>query len=339
MSYRVVRDNYVAEQRTFPEEMRTPAALIESRAAIDAHGNCSVVIDAIVQPGDSTSCRIALPDGAELLYAAVDDRPAKNLELVDGAWTAPNGPRFLPRIYTLGYRQRLGSAGPWKLAPVRVMVRGRPVAAGSRRWQISMDDRAPAPSVLRGREITFSDFSQSGYQKLAAMATAATPLVFQLPEWEARSWFQPWLDRLPMEFDGEAPWARFRTLIDDSVNRFSVDVSHARWYETAANGDLVLRAPTTESAVMRWLLALAIAVSAGAVYRYRSLLAPVGAALARIPQAGAVAAGVAWWLLLSPAFVGLVIAGVALASAVRAFQRASGDDASAVVYLAPTARR
>jgi YD repeat-containing protein len=330
-TYVALRDHYVAEQRVFPRMMRDPEArLTATRGAVDDDGMLSAVAELVVQPGSADRCAVRLPPSAELLAAAVNDMPVVDLRTSDGVWQTPIGLPYLPRIVTISYRQQLPAAGGgYRFDAAKAIVGGRELAAAETLWQIQSDPRRPWTAVTGGA-LDKDRFAAIRQRQLAAAATEASPLAFQLPLWESGAWFAPWLRRLPETADAGAPWAELRdqqdatmlpaspaAAIGSAADDPSTDNPQTTTWFQAAAGELVVKPPADWTSIGRWLAVLTIAAVVAAVLQFPEEFASIGQAVHRWPHATAALAGVFWWLALSPSALGLIIVGLSVASYLR----------------------
>jgi hypothetical protein len=290
----------------------------------------AAVAELVVQPGSADRVAVRLPPGAELLAATANDAPVVDLATAEGVWQSPPGIPFLPRILTISYRQPLAARGEHRLDAVRAIVGGRELAAAEVLWQIDSDREQPL-QVVAGERMTSDQFDAAKQLRLVRAATEASPLAFQLPQWESRAWFEPWLRRLPEAADAGAPWAKLReppagasspsappkAAADGIRETPAAAASGTGWYRAGDDGVLVVATPSDWSWLARWSAALALVAAGAAMVRYPQLVEPIGRAVQRWPHAAVALAGLAWWLMLAPSGVGLVIVALAVAFFVR----------------------
>jgi hypothetical protein len=352
IAYRVQRDSFVAEQRVFPNALRQPAVLLaESRIALDESGDGSALTQLVVQPGVAAQVTVKLPAGSRLIYAAVDDRAIVHPVVEGGRWLPPAGSRYLPRMFTIGYRLPRVEPGQLELQVPRVYVEGKPLPIGRSLWRI---DGEPA-STLRveggGLSLTQSAFRATARREKIGAVVDASPLAFQLPEWELRQWFQPWLDQLAEQeveataaglADAEAAWSRLRERIAALKPAPSQDTSRATratealaesptsaWFQSAPAGNLTLAPRTAGRGAGRWMLAIVIAGVSVVAWRYPEKLQPASDALSRFPAIPSVLAGVLWWAFLSPSLLGPAIIAFSLAAIFKSRQMRQQSEVAA----------
>jgi hypothetical protein len=164
-------------------------------------------------------------------------------------------------------------------------------------------------------------------QQIAAVIDASA-LAFQLPDWEMKNWFIPWLGLLKSTDGGaaksatEANWSRLREQIGAAVHDVSsTEVRNQPAYQPeftayyrCDDGNLVLARAASGLGAGRWLLALAIGAVAGAAWRFPERMAPALALIQRWPAAVGIAIGLLWWAYLAPSLLGLAIIALSLAA-------------------------
>jgi hypothetical protein len=342
-AFRTQRAPFVAEQRVFPDALRNAAVrLAETRLAVGASGDWSAVTQMVVQPGGASDVILKLPAGAELLHAAVDGRTIVRPIVEHDRWQAPAGPRYLPRVLTVGYRQRQGSgASRYEFQTPQVQVDGRPLVIYRSLWQVEGEptvNLAPSEGSVAVTPLAYDAAVRR--EQLAAVVDAG-PLAFQLPEWELKLWFQPWVDRLGVPVGmpvgaadeaQEAAWGKMleRIAVDANAER-SADVAarpaaaiaeptSIAYFQGTPGGELTLVRAASGLGLGRWILAIAIAGAWGAAWRYPEKRDYYVSLAKRWPAALGVLAGLAWWFILTPAVLGLAIIAFSLAALFKSRQ-------------------
>jgi hypothetical protein len=337
---RILRAPFVAEQRVFPDALRNAAVrLAETRLAVDGTGDWSAVTQMIVQPGGASDVIIKLPDGAELLHASVDGRTIARPEMDRARWQAPAGPRYLPRVFTIGYRLRQGNrTRQFEFQAPQVQVDGRPLVIHRSLWQVEGEPTTNLAASDGSVTLTPSSYRAAARREQLAAVVDAGPLAFQLPEWELRLWFQPWVNRLgvtggatagAVDEAQEAAWSKTLERIvadasEQSSGRDGDDVAarpitglfetpSSAYYQGTPGGELALTRASTGLGLGRWILAIAIAGACSAAWRYPEKCDYYLSVAKRWPAALGVLAGLAWWMLLTPAVLGLAITAFSLA--------------------------
>jgi hypothetical protein len=332
LAYRVQRERFVAEQRVFPDAMRSPAyRLAESRVALGTDGAAALLAQLIVQGGGSDDCRITFPVGARLEYISVDGafqpRPASG----DQVWRAPAGSRFLPRVLLFSYRLPPSEPGsPRRFEPLQVSIDGKPLAPETSLWQID-DAGGLTPSQPDVKLLSEAQFAAVARQKQIDAFLDAYPLGSQLAEWELQIWRQPWLDRLSVAdaavaANDPAAWTRLRDRLAaampiravtpiDPVRQWSQGTpASARFFAGGLDGAVTLTPIANPWPIARWLAALTLAAAIGVAWRQPAALRNLTLPAKRWPYAALAAAGFFWWLLLAPSALGLLLIAFSIAA-------------------------
>jgi hypothetical protein len=353
---RVMRERFVAQRRVFPDAMRTAAVrFAETRASVDGAGNGSAVAELIVQPGGASHWLVELPAGAELVYAAIDGRPVLRPEVSGQTWTPPPGHAYLPRLATIGYRWKASTgARSIHLTGPKIMIGADPLPVLQSLWQVDSSPAAPLSSSAA--PLTQRQFAAAGRAGRLAAVIDASPLAQQLPEWEWRQWFLPWLrslgdspapeDAPPAAAANEAAWLKLRERLaaasdfamvspggpSQDQTRRPADPTAAIWRQGADDGGLELTARYAGGGAGRWLVALAIGAVWWASARREGLAASIQAAAVHRPWLLLAASGLFWLLALSPPWVGAAIiafSALAMYKAHRVARAAAPESAAA----------
>jgi hypothetical protein len=351
--YRVGRDRFVAVQRVFPLALRNAAVrLAETRVAIDHLGQWSATSQLIVQPGTTTALAIELPDGAELLHASIDGGPVpattrqKRLEL-------PPGARFLPRIVVVAYRRSEPQPRRVGLRLPTVLAGGKRLAVTQALWEIEGEPGEHLVFEDAKVVLTSDAFDAARRREHLAAVLEASPLAFQLPEWERNEWLKLWsarVDALNVHGAGandeslEVAWARLkeRSGLADLSNGLPAAPDRGpdratAWLRGGADGALTLAPGRAGVGLGRWLLAAAIAVAGFIAWRSPEKLRSIAALAKRWPALLGVVAGFAWWMWLTPSLIGLAIVALSLAALLKMRQlRLSSRDIDARVDRSAT---
>ena len=331
-TFRVGHARYVAEQRVFPDAMRSAAyRIVESRVAVDADGQAVAASQFVVQAGGGGDVQVQLPHGAKLLYAAVDGTPLAQVKCHEGIWQAPTGPRYLPRVFLLSYQLPASKDDKLvRLSPPQVSVDGKILVPRTTLWQIA-DRNSAFASTPDATALTPEQFAVATRRGQIEALIDSNSLASQLHEWEAAQWRQPWLDRL---YAGDAAlaaqdspaWTRLLERLTTSPHSAesgrSVDLStcwsgfpgeEIGYFQGDVDGGLTLVRQVPPWEATRWFAAVALAGVVGAAWRYPSAMQSLAAPVRRWPHAVAIVAGLLWWLLLTPSLLGVVIVSLALA--------------------------
>jgi hypothetical protein len=332
-AYRVERERFVAEQRVFPDAMRSAAyRLVETNVGVDSDGSAVAISQAIVQAGGGDECRVILPPGSELLYAAVDGVAQTGLAEADGAWLAPVGSRFLPRAFLFSYRlPKFQPNAPRRFAPPQVTVDDKSLLPQTSLWRIA--DAASLPTPLAGGQaLSAAELATLARRRQIEAFLDAYPLASQLAEWELRLWRQPWIDRLGasealLGADDPDAWVRLRERSPATSSAEGADHFDplADWLEEGSaaafagdeDGCVTLPLRMQPWPIARWLSALALAAAIGVAWRQPAALRSLTFPMQRWPYVALAGAGLLWWCYLAPSLLGLLIIGFAMAAYVK----------------------
>jgi hypothetical protein len=344
-AYHVMRRRFVAEQRFFPQALQNPVVrLAVTDLTVNSAGDWSAVSQLIVQPGGATVWSVKPPTDGAILYASIDDRAIPLLQSSDGAWQAPPGPAYLPRILTLAYRCQSRGSSTFNFELPRVLVENQDIAVARSLWRVASDAALKPSPHGDETELTTSTYEAAVRHERIAAVVEASPLVLQLPDWESHEWLGPWLRRIartpaftPADSASEAAWTR---LVDQfqgsraepsrvggsaeqdasytSEVMLGVDLgSKSLYFQSDGAGSLMLRRDSPEVAYSRWLAAFVMIAVGGVVWKWPQRVKPIAAAFERWPFAFAMFAGAMWWMLLTPRIAGAAIVLVSIAAMLK----------------------
>lgn len=331
-AYRVLRERFVAEQRVFPDAIRSPAyRLAEIHMVVDADGSATALAQLVVQAGGGDQCQVTFPAGAQVQYVAVDGIPQHQLPAA-ALWNAPVASRFLPRVFQFSYRlPKFAAAAERQFTPPQVAVDGKLLAPQRALWQIADAAAQPMPSD-RSRLMTAGELAAAARRAQIEAFLDAYPLASQLAEWELKQWRQPWLDRFSVADPASAAsdpaaWTRLRERLAaaDAPTSASADAAtepESFWSDSAsaisiagdAAGAVLLVPRTTPWPIARWFAAAMLAAAVGIAWRQPAALRSLTFPMQRWPYIALGAAGLMWWAFLAPSLLGLVIIAFAIAA-------------------------
>jgi hypothetical protein len=336
-TYRISHERFVAEQRVFPLALRAATVrLAATQVTLDGVGNWSAISQLVVQPGGAGGIQLELPQGMELLHAAVDERPIPLAPTRRQRLQLPTGSRYLPQVVSIAYRSSQNSFRRIKLEVPHVLVNGKRIAVARSLW--GLEGQPGAGFVIEGTGAALSSvaFEAECHRELLAAVLEASPLAFQLPEWERNEWLKPWIRRVDVTSTmglasadklQEAAWTKLKERVDvaDETGGSAAALQHGAdlttaWYRGGPDGTLTLVRRRAGIGAGRWLLALAIVGTGIVAWRSPERVPPVVATLRRWPAALGVAAGFLWWLWLTPSLLGLAIVALSLAAFIKARQ-------------------
>jgi hypothetical protein len=337
--YKVIGDHFQASLKAVKmERVAATARLMDVHLAWLPDGSycCAASID--IEPGGATYCDLEMPPGSTLIHAAIERLPAVISPVAKGRSRLALGPQQLPQrielLYTGVVNQR--QLQPPKLVDVKVQQtlwtlyrmptvavrqRGADARTSSSEQQLIRLENVSAlvelPSEVIGEHLPeevarWYDGWRRRYEtdrhNLQLELIAAGREVIQSEE----SITARRLDQRMQSIDERlaAPQNGLRPVDHTSVRASFVD-AFASGMETDhfstrdPSGALPLEAShvNSGSATMRWLAALVLALAAIAIlWRMRGRTFPQ-----LNPWAGAAIAAFAWWLLLTPSFLGLLV--------------------------------
>lgn len=196
-SFRVTRDNYVAEQRIFPDQLRRARIRHAETAGIfDEAGIWVGTTHFLLQPGRATSCAVTAPAGIEILDITV----AGQRVLIDAdsphLATVTLGPPYLPVEIAVAYRQanhRDSSTASLQTPQLAMAEQTLPIR--SMHWQV----RKPvaAWSVLSdAKQLDQAVYHRQGLTARVDAVSEAAPMALQLHSQESQNWLRPWRERI-----------------------------------------------------------------------------------------------------------------------------------------------
>jgi hypothetical protein len=331
-AYSVERERFVAEQRVFPDAMRSAVyRLAETRVDVDLDGRALALSQLIVQAGGGEECRVSFPAGAEIQYIAVDGVAQDLLPASEAPWQAPVGSRFLPRVFQFIYRlPKFAPHVSHRFDPPKVTIDGKLLPPRVALWKIA-DAGAHLTSSTGAKTTTDVEFAAVARREQIDAFLDAYPLASQLAEWELQLWRQPWFDRLnagkiAAAADDPAAWTRLRDrLLTSAASSRAEPVSPiSHWsdgfstYSTAfqgdADGSITLTPAVVRRPIARWVAAIALAAAVGVAWRQPAALRRLTLPMKRWPYVALAIAGLLWWYYLSPSLVGLFIIAFAIAA-------------------------
>ncbi|HEX6962342.1 MAG TPA: hypothetical protein VF175_10780, partial [Lacipirellula sp.] len=336
-TYQADSDEYIAVQRVFPDSLRRATVrLATTRFLLNDGGAWSAQTTMIVQPGGGSNLSLKMPAGAELLHAEVDGQPILVRQAREGELMVPAGSRYLPRLITVAYRQTSEiEQSEFKYAPPAVLVDGQAVRIGRAFFQIEGASAGEWALVGEGALLDHTTFENAVRSEQFAAIREASPLAFQLPEWELKYWFAPWVRLLDVPSRGHAnkaaedDWAELREQINVLVGdepTYEHDpprgpTAFAAYYRGRPDGTLELQRTGGGFGASRWLLAIIISALTISAWRRPERLAPASHFLERWPAAIGVVVGVFWYAYLTPGLLGLAIIALSLAAMFKARQQ------------------
>ncbi|MGD9724246.1 MAG: hypothetical protein AB7O59_23990 [Pirellulales bacterium] len=306
-------------------------------------GQCQGVATFDIEPAGATSCVLELPDGCRVLHAAVDNVPACLRELGSNRFRVSLGPPELPQRFEVTYASTFASHSDGRKLPAPRLL---DLEVDQTLWTVYSDD-LPQPPAAKNKTVQRVSAMQQELQRLRTITEVAQlPAEIRgehLPQ-EIVRWFRPWrlrytatrealagalaeagpnaeqstaavearsLDQQLAAVDARlgAPDDRLPGSLQliQPAELLRASGGHGEVQRFASKGSLQYLEITDQRAATapagRFALALAICALAGVViYQLGDRELPKLS-----PGVVLVVAGVAWWLLLSPSFLGLAV--------------------------------
>lgn len=278
-----------------------------------------------LDPGELTKCDLFIPAGVELLHATVDDVPAL-LQYIDP----------MTAMFELGAArlpQRIAILFTGRAAPLATVEGSLTLVAPSLRglqprqtlWAVRDPSRQVAAVPLLAHSIIAAGAARhlrSGVlqELLDDIGPVPQHRSLDLQRWRER-WEQRLSGAIATPLGGNSARAASVVALRDGM-KWPQDTSEPEgWTYCLFKGDtsaltILRRERDFTGFGERLALALVICVAACLVW-YLSRREVVRDAFGRWPHLPGVVAGIAWWLWLSPSFVGWLIAAVFLANSLR----------------------
>lgn len=332
VSFRVTGEHFTAEQKIRPPSLRR--VLVRSAqvsALVDASREVVATSRYVLQPANVQHAHLRLPDKAELLSLEVGGRPvttAGDSALLPIALSPP----LMPIEIVARYRYQLPISGSWlTLTAPQLEIAGRDVPTPVR-WEIVPAEGLQIVSVDKARRgdakrIDLQTFLALGRQQRRESLEQASLLALQLPDWEARQWYDGWRAELaegPEQQDTAAEqhqggstddhWEMLNEQFGPPAKRPARDLRHDVTPASRDAAYLVTQGSTLKLQIAshvgpwtRWLLAGCLAGLVVAGRRYWQWPGRVADYLAHRTEIIALAAGFVWWYWLVPSSVGAAV--------------------------------
>ncbi len=316
-------------------------------------GRCQGVASFDLEPAGATSCVLELSPGYQLLHASLDSIPAQLHLLGDNRWRLTLGPQELPRRLEVVYNGPVSTtADDTRFDAPRLLD----LVVDETLWTVyAPRDTRMAPRNDAVPTVTAAQQELHRLRSIAALALLPAEILGErLPEEVAR-WYRPWKHRYSVS-RADLDWALAIRGQDNTQSAEAIEArqlnekirqldarlgapasgarrtshftlpaellsaSRATFQPTRyiARGDahtLNLRYPQARGAgwTARITFALTLVVVVGvAIFMLRDHKLPKAS-----PGIVIATVGVAWWLLLTPSFVGLVAMAVGALTALR----------------------
>ncbi len=352
LCFRVEQEEFEAEQRYSQTAMRR-AQIRHAKitGVLDADGTLSATAEFMFQPGRASYGALQLPRNSEGLQLVIGDAPAQCVRLSDGSWRLPIGPPFLPQRILLSYRCNAKQSGDRLiLDPPKILLGDRELPAAKIWWQI----RAPVNLLLRtddpALQTSARDIARASYEVPLQIVQDAFSQALDLPQEEGRAWAQTWrsiIHQAERVWQSHGSWSDEETnLLPTNETLLAVEDAFAEdgdFDPTNAEGltypvqqanilsvmperqeycfvsdsshelEVIMTSGSQQSA-WRWFAALMMIGGALAVVLQLRHRPEVYQILTHRPHSLALLVGFAWWLLLKPSAIGMLIVAFAILS-------------------------
>ncbi|MEQ8618763.1 MAG: hypothetical protein RIB44_19490 [Lacipirellulaceae bacterium] len=235
-SFIVTNENYLAEQRIFPNELRRARIrYAETDGVLDATGDWIGTTRFLLQPGRATNCMVKAPRDAELISIQVAGQSLAMPNTSVESKFVTFGPPYLPVEIVVTYRQMVVLDAPApRLQPPQITMANRNLPLRKMHWQIRQAGRTYeiAPNA---QQLKSTEFHEQRIAARIAAVSQATPLALQLHPWESRNWLRPWKESISK-------------LLEDSVLGLREETSEnvQNWTNSESVRDTVERLKTWE---------------------------------------------------------------------------------------------
>ncbi len=342
--YQVAGDHFQATLNAVKRAgLASRVVLADIHVTWQGDGKCQGVATFDLEQGTAGSCVLELPTGYQLVHAAVESLPALLLPIDATHWRLNLGPQQLPQRVQVIYTGTLVGSATQRVFQAPRLV---DLKVGQTLWAIHSPSQLGVPRSNRPEfvSLTAPEYTLAQLENLSSLVQLPAEIVGEhLPE-EMVRWYQPWKQRyeasratLDWQLTTVAaarlssdPMSEARKLdqqIATAYSRLGLPAAETRrgdlidastelviagrgslspaYYTTPSESPSIplSYAAPPDGRALRWLTALAIVLGGAVgvvVVQRRSF--PV------LPAVWVIgAAGLAWWLFLTPSIVGLVV--------------------------------
>ena len=196
LSYRIQQKNFLAHQRLQRGALRKAGLrYCAIDALLDRENMLSANAYFVLQPGRASDCELKLPPHSELINLIVGDQHIIGELTPEGLWRIPLGPSYLPRKIHISYLTMLEPSrirSKLRLWPPKLAVSGQTLTLDAIHWKLRYADQPLPYKALAGQEITADQLAQRLIRIDLQTIEDTKPLLSELPQFEAKSWFQHW---------------------------------------------------------------------------------------------------------------------------------------------------
>lgn len=369
-----VAGRYQAAVRRIERAAGVPQVrLADVRVQLVSSGRYYGVASFALEPAGLTDCRVQLPEGAKLRQALVGNTPAVIQREDERTWRLQLHHDQLPQQIEVLFQGTLPESETEELTLQAPVLEGLPVERTL--WTVAPPSDEMKLSLREG-EMDRARHTLYRVRAAAVLLEHAASMATDSDVEQATTWFRQWMERaakshaelmreeaaddqrsesLRAESQALAQQAQqwgvaglTATAFDESpVARTFADLASAtlpddgvlRTMLPGSAEELRVGYQPQEDAGRTPLLVAAVVLIVGVVLVLVSGSSQLREWLAAHPQAVGVAVGIAWWFLLTPGIVGLLISVLFAAAALRSPWPRSGELSSSTFRSSSAARR
>ncbi|MGI9430380.1 MAG: hypothetical protein ACR2NM_17085, partial [Bythopirellula sp.] len=351
LPFRVEKQNFEVKEHAYRGDLlNAQVRYLHIDGILDSSGRLSATAEIILQPGRASSCAIQLPPNSEIRQLSIGGRPVRR-DLQEGSsWNLPVGPPFMPQRLVLSYRTRPEVSGArLQLVAPQVLLGGQILPAPRSWWKLRATSQFLLDEVPVGNSTTEFQSATNRYFEQLSILEDAIPQALELPDQEAYAWAKTWQ---PVLQQTQRQWQLFSESLQDNrdlvnqedalqilaetlgANEESSDRATARTYPpklpaepkasplqkehflvSDSQGLLELNiTQNSQEGVWHWFAAIAIVSGTLAMTLKLRRFSNWEHSLGNRPHTIALFGGIAWWLMLNPSVLGVLIVALTLTS-------------------------
>ncbi len=360
-SFRLEKNQFVAKEHAFRGTLsKAVVRYAKVSGLLDVDGGFTATAELVLQPGRATSCAIQLPPNAQLFQLVVGDRPVRRDRRADSSWKVPIGPPFMPQRIVVNYRfppERVGDR--LRLVPPKILIGEQALPTPQTWWRLRTAQAQQLSQPNVGRLASEIEFVNNSYQQPQIVLQEALSQALDLPREEGRAWAQTWqaitrqaeLHHTPSEETQSTFAETFAKAfaIDDTssanhhgplnypprlpANPQDLRERKERFFVSDSRGQLVLAvSQSSQRNLWRWFAATALLCGTWAIGLRLRRYPNWHYDLCEWPHSLALVGGIAWWWLLNPSAMGILVMVLTLTSMMHkkwlSFRRQSPQEPS-----------
>jgi|GEM_PF-5598731 len=315
--------------------------------SLNQRGQFMATAEIILQPGRVSSCQLQLPPQSQLSQLIVGNQPVRREQLAEWRWNVPLGKPFLPSRIVVSYRSQCDlSTRHLRLAAPQVSLGDKPLPMPATWWRIRPTYRLQLGVPEIGRVTSAAQWSQRKNQLAMQVLGDAYSQVLELPRQEAQAWFRVWYpltqQTVSQDDAGQGKASsdlmeakKAREALIEALGSQEEDLDHSTtlagpwpalyppqlpptlggtvinqdaYFISDQQGQLLLTASAaTPRQAWQWFAAAALLCGTLTLILQLRHNQDWHHQLCHWPHLFALAGGLAWWLLLKPSAVGLLV--------------------------------